>query len=150
MTCQWPLGIEEEYLKSLPLEDLKRLYEASSSSVSALIDLLQPRYIYSSQLDLHHKPLPYVSPLGHLSRFIALGSIPGKHKPADSKQVYIQALEIEPLTSIADTKDLLPGDGVEHRPHSPFHLKLAKATTLSERIQLMLEWRLTIGADIVK
>jgi hypothetical protein len=111
---------------------------------------LQPRYIYSSQLDLHHKSLPYVSPLGHLSRFIALGSIPGKHKPVDSKQVYIQALEIEPLTSIADTKDLLPGDGVEHRPHSPFHLKLAKATSLSERIQLMLEWRLTIGADIVK
>jgi hypothetical protein len=36
----------------------------------------------------------------HLSRFIALGSIPGTHKPADSKQVYIQALEIEPLPTI--------------------------------------------------
>lgn len=43
---------------------------------------------------------------GFLSRFVALGSIPGKHKPQDSKQVYIQAIEIETLQKM-DWKELV-------------------------------------------
>ena len=46
------------------------------------------------------KANPFISPEGILSRFIGLGSLPGKHKPAESKATYIQAIEVEPLTFI--------------------------------------------------
>lgn len=35
-----------------------------------------------------------------MTRFIALGSLPGAHKPSDSKSTYIQAIELEPLTTM--------------------------------------------------
>lgn len=84
------MSIDETYFKSLSLADKKSLFAASSSSISAIIDTLKPRYIYSSILDIHYKPLPYQSaPNTHITRFIALGSLPGSYKQADSKQVYI-------------------------------------------------------------
>ena len=96
LTSQWPLGIDDQYMATLALPELKQLFYNSSSGVSALIDMIKPRYIYSSQLDIHHKRLPFNCGQ-HLSRFVALGSLPGKHKPEESKQVYIQAVELEPI-----------------------------------------------------
>lgn len=83
---------------------MKNLFNNQSSGLAALIDLLKPRYIYSSQLDIHHKRLPFKVG-NHLCRFIALGSLPGKHKQEESKQVYIQAIELEPISTI-DMKEL--------------------------------------------
>ena len=82
---------------------MKHLFYNSSSSLGALIDHIKPRYIYASTLDIHHKRLPFLvgSPQPHLCRFIALGSLPGKHKPVDSKTVYIQAIELEPIAKLA-------------------------------------------------
>jgi hypothetical protein len=49
-------------------------------------------------------------------------------------------------------KELLPSEGVEYSPHSPFYNKIAPSHSLGlkEKIKSMLEWRLQIGADIVQ
>jgi hypothetical protein len=103
LASQWPLGIDVDHFKSVPLEQQKQVFNASSSSLSALIEIIKPRYIYSSTLDLHHKRQPFkFSDVSHICRFVALGSLPGKHKPEESKQVYIQAIELEPLSNVKD------------------------------------------------
>eukprot|EP00347_Sterkiella_histriomuscorum_P005571 403356100 len=101
ISSQWPLDIADHaYFNSLSLQEQKQLFYNSSSSVVALLNLLSPRYVYSSNLDVHYKRLPYLNQDSFLTRFISLGSIPGKHKPQDSKQVYIQAIEIEGIQRI--------------------------------------------------
>jgi hypothetical protein len=62
-----------------------------------LVRELCPRYVYSSGSDSFIKRSPFVNKQGYLTRFIGLGSLPGKSKPADSKTTYIQAIELEPF-----------------------------------------------------
>ncbi|TNV85145.1 hypothetical protein FGO68_gene10308 [Halteria grandinella] len=145
LASQWPLGIDTDYFNSLPLKDQKETLQNSSSSLAALIDLMKPRYIYSSNSDIHHKRLPFLSPASkHLSRFISLGSLPGKHKPESSKTVYIQAIEIEPLTAMAieDKFDC------EYTP-SPYFESIT-GESLDQRLNQALELRLTLGQKIVQ
>ena len=61
---------------------------STSSSLAALVDLIKPRYLYSSNQDSHfkHPPIKYPS---HYTRYVALGSLNGRHKPEGSKEVYI-------------------------------------------------------------
>ena len=75
---------------------------------------------------------------GSHSRFIGLGSLPGKHKPEGSKATYIQAIEIEPLTSLetivlseAEQTESQPNPFAEARLQSQSRLELGK--TLMER-----------------
>jgi len=49
-------------------------------------------------MDVFFKREPFLSKVRAHTRFIGLGSLPGKHKPEESKATYIQAIEIEPLT----------------------------------------------------
>jgi len=61
-----------------------------------LVNELCPRYVYSSGNDCFFKRTPFINNRGFLTRFIGLGSIPGKLKPVDSKSTYMQAIELEP------------------------------------------------------
>ena len=107
LTSQWPLGIDEALSMSKALPEMKQIFHNSSSSLAAVIDLIKPRYIYSSQLDTYHKRQPFLLSNGVPCRFIALGSLPGKHKSADSKEVYIQAIELEPLSKVSKIEDII-------------------------------------------
>ena len=64
-----------------------------------MVDLVKPRYLYSSTQDTHFKRPPIKYP-SHYTRYVALGSLNGRHKPEGSKEVYIQAIEIEPLGTV--------------------------------------------------
>lgn len=86
--------------------------------------MIKPRYIYSSQMDIHHKRVPFLVSNRLPCRFVALGSLPGPLKPAESKEVYIQAIEIEPLSRVAKLEDLIAGTEQECEKESPFHALL--------------------------
>jgi len=127
------------------LNEQKDVFYNSSSSLAALVDYICPRYIYSSIMDVHYKRMPYLNEKGFLTRFITLGSIPGKYKPTDSKQMYIQAIELEPLIQIKELLEpklqpgqdylLSPFQGTEHlslreRVDHMYDLKLAEGKRL--------------------
>jgi hypothetical protein len=125
---------------------MKNLFHQSSSGLAAVLDLLRPRYVYSSQLDLHHKRAPFFfdSAPSFPCRFIGLGSIPGKHKPQDSKAVYIQAIELESLSSVLSiTKE----EGCE--PESPYSRIIKEKIDLKKRLSEMREYRLDLGRHIL-
>ena len=63
---------------------------------------------------------PFISPEGTLTRFIGLGSLPGKHKPEGSKTTYIQAIEVEPLTSILPNDLLVTKEEESEYKQCPF------------------------------
>ena len=90
LTGQWPLNI------SCSIDDPKGDLEAQrgqfkqqSESLQNLVEALSPRYIYSSHGDEFLKREPFISADNIVTRFIGLGSLPGKHKPKDSKTTYI-------------------------------------------------------------
>jgi len=150
LTSQWPLGIDAEFLNALPLSELKQLFNNSSSSLSAIVDLIKPRYIYSSQVDVHLKRVPFLFSNGLPSRFVALGSLPGPLKPTDSKQVYIQAIEIEPLSRVAKLEDLAVGTEQDCQKESPFHALLKDKLDLPSRIEAMSQYRIKLGQRIIQ
>jgi hypothetical protein len=85
------------------------------------LSILSPRYVYSSNTEFHHKALPYLNKDGYFTRFIGLANIPGKEKPKDSKNVYIQAIEVEPLVKISE-KELKTIDAeYTESPYSKLH-----------------------------
>lgn len=96
-----------------------------------MIEELSPRYIYGSNSEMYHKRIPFLNKDGFLSRFIALANIPGKHKLTDSKNVYIQAIEIEAISSISEN-DLKIVD-CEHTV-APYTDVYKTTNTLDEKI----------------
>jgi hypothetical protein len=86
------------------------------------VSILKPRYIYSSNSDVHHKRVPFTTGK-QLCRFISLGSLPGKSKPPESKTVYIQAIELEPISASSS------GDLGEPSPYVEL-----QAVTLEEQL----------------
>jgi hypothetical protein len=67
------------------LENKKSLFYASSASLRSLIHKICPRYIYSSTIDKFEKATPFLNKEKFLSRFIGIGSLPGKYKSPESK-----------------------------------------------------------------
>jgi hypothetical protein len=111
--------------------------------------MVKPRYIYSSQIDLHHKRVPFRLPNTIPCRFISLGSIPGQHKPADSKQVYIQAIEIEPISKAPSIEELKALSDTECHPESPFQKLIKDKPDVASRIQAMAQYRFEFGQKII-
>lgn len=118
--------------------------------MAAIIDMIKPRYIYSSQLDIHHKRVPFLLSNGVPSRFVALGSLPGPLKPAESKQVYIQAIEIEPLSRVANLEELIVGAEQDCQKESPFQAILKDKADLASRIEAMSQYRISLGQRIIQ
>ena len=82
---------------------------------------LGPRYIYSSHVDEFLKADPFLASKSKtLTRFIGLGSLPGPYKHEESKTTYIQAIEIEPLTSIPVESFEMKPEEMEHVTKCPF------------------------------
>jgi hypothetical protein len=118
---------------------------SASSSLAALVDLVKPRYLYSSTQDTHFKRPPIKYP-SHYTRYVALGSLNGRHKPEGSKEVYIQAIEIEPLGTVK-AEELVQVDG--EWTDSPYGQWIKEGDSLEVRIKKMQEVRLEIGKALL-
>jgi len=90
LTGQWPLNISGAIgVEQTDLQAAKQEFYASSENIQHLVKQICPRYAYSSNSDTFYKRTPYINQQGFLTRFIALGSLPGPNKPQDSKSTYV-------------------------------------------------------------
>ena len=90
MTGQWPLNISGAITDpQLEIDQAKSEFYQGSEALQTLVRELSPRYVYSSNSDIFFKREPFLSNAQAHTRFIGLGSVPGKHKPEGSKTTYI-------------------------------------------------------------
>lgn len=91
-----------------------------SSSLSVLAHRLSPRYIFaSSSIEISEVGDPYLS---NSKQFLSRATILANfgRKPEGSKETYIKAIEIEPMSSMIDFKGLK--EEIEQTVHIDQHV----------------------------
>ena len=72
-----------------------------SYKVKRIVDLINPRYIFSANIDLYFSRLPYLNRKKYLTRFISLADVSKDISP-DKKFIY--ALKICPINQMSSTE----------------------------------------------